>query len=103
MQVAECTVRGYLTVELDLIVLVTPVTQHASELQLEACSREAEKLASLIRRSSPRVLSELSLSALTAATVIHTVVNSAGILHITLPYYIVPALFLLLRWSRFPT
>lgn len=103
IQVAECTIQGYLTVELDLIVLVVPVSQHASDLQLEACVREAEKLSSLIRRGSPRILSELVLSALTAATVIHTVVSAASVLHLSLPYCVAPALFLLLRWLHFPT
>nr|CAD7402243.1 unnamed protein product [Timema cristinae] len=70
VQVAECAVRGYLTVETDLFVLVQPVgsTRPPSDVQLEACIREAEKLANLVRGSSPRVLSELSLSALTTAT-----------------------------------
>nr|CAD7595599.1 unnamed protein product [Timema genevievae] len=73
VQVAECAVRGYLTVETDLFVLVQPVgsTRPPSDVQLEACIREAEKLANLVRGSSPRVLSELSLSALTTATEIH--------------------------------
>nr|CAD7455214.1 unnamed protein product [Timema tahoe] len=63
VQVAECAVRGYLTVETDLFVLVQPVgsTRPPSDVQLEACIREAEKLANLVRGSSPRVL-----------TIIHT-------------------------------
>lgn len=75
---AECSARGHLTIELDLMVLVIPVTPRPSALQLEACVREAEKLASLIHRGSPRILSELSLSALTEATVVHSEVTSAA-------------------------
>nr|XP_018913097.1 PREDICTED: reversion-inducing cysteine-rich protein with Kazal motifs [Bemisia tabaci] len=78
IQVAECSARGHLTIELDLMVLVIPVTPRPSALQLEACVREAEKLASLIHRGSPRILSELSLSALTEATVVHSEVTSAA-------------------------
>lgn len=80
VQVAECVVRGYLTVELDLFVLVQAVGKLGgpSELQLEACIREAEKLASLVQRTSPRVLSELSLSVLTTAITVHVSVTDAA-------------------------
>lgn len=100
IQVAECTVRGYLTVENDILVLVVPVNERVSDLQLESCVREAEKLANLIERSSPRILSELSLSALITATVVHTSVsNSAAVSTVTLTVNtVIPALFLLLRW-----
>ncbi|GLG94607.1 Serine protease inhibitor dipetalogastin [Gryllus bimaculatus] len=79
VQVAECSVRGYMTVELDLIALVVPAGRGgrpASPLQREACAREAEKLASLVQRTSPRVLSELSLSVLTTASVAHAPVTA---------------------------
>lgn len=69
---AQCALTGYLSVELDIVVIVRSTVQRPSELQLEACVREAEKLASLVRRQSPRVASELSLSALTASTLVHT-------------------------------
>ncbi|GFG31799.1 hypothetical protein Cfor_04236 [Coptotermes formosanus] len=79
VQVAECTVRGYLTVEMDLFVLVQAVGKNPpSDLQLEACEREAEKLANLVQGGSPRVLSELSLSSLTTATVVHIPVYSSA-------------------------
>lgn len=79
VQVSECTVRGYLTVEMDLFVLVQAVGKNPpSDLQLEACEREAEKLANLVRGASPRILSELSLSSLTTATVVHIPVYSSA-------------------------
>lgn len=96
VQVAECTVRGYLTVEVDIMVLVVPVGSHVSDLQLESCVREAEKLARLIESFSPRMSSELSLSALIAAKVVHEVVpDSASTVGL---HVLAPALFLLLRW-----
>lgn len=75
IQVAQCELKGYLTVELDIFVIVHSTERFPSALQLEACVREAEKIASLINRQSPRVASELSLSALTLATVVNTNVN----------------------------
>uniref|UniRef100_A0A1B6DLK0 Kazal-like domain-containing protein n=2 Tax=Clastoptera arizonana TaxID=38151 RepID=A0A1B6DLK0_9HEMI len=96
VQVAECTVRGYLTVEVDIVVLVVPIGNQVSDLQLESCVREAEKLQSLIQRFSPRMISELSLSSLIAATVIHEVIpDSASAIA---QHALAPALFLLLRW-----
>nr|CAI5868539.1 unnamed protein product [Callosobruchus analis] len=72
IQIAQCTLKGYITVELDIFVLVHSTERKPSELQLEACLREAEKVASLINMQSPRIVSELSLSSLTAATIVHT-------------------------------
>lgn len=46
-----------------------------SELQLEACLREAEKIASLVNTQSPRIASELSLSSLISATIVHTQIS----------------------------
>lgn len=76
---AQCTLAGYLSVELDIVVIVKSTVRNPSDLQLESCVREAEKLASLVRRQSPRVASELSLSALTAATLAHTVEQTSGV------------------------
>lgn len=72
IQVAQCDLRGYLTVEQDIFIIVQTRLKYPSDLQLEACIREAEKIASLINRQSPRVVSELSLSSLTRAIVVHT-------------------------------
>ena len=81
VQVAECAVRGYRTVEMDLFVLVQAIGRDTpSDLQLEACVREAEKLANLVQVASPRVLSELSLSALMTATIVHVPLRSTAFL-----------------------
>jgi reversion-inducing-cysteine-rich protein with kazal motifs len=78
IQVAECAVRGYVTVELDLFVMVQSTVKEASDVQLEACVREAEKLAGLIKRHSARIASELSLSSLTVAMEVHTTYGAAS-------------------------
>ncbi|GJQ88370.1 putative reversion-inducing cysteine-rich protein with Kazal, partial [Trypoxylus dichotomus] len=72
IQVAQCALRGYLTIEMDIFVIVETTESNPSQLQLEACIREAEKIASLINTQSPRVASELSLSSLVLATPVHT-------------------------------
>lgn len=84
VQVAQCVVRGHLTLELDLMILLLPTRSNPSEVQLDACVREAEKLATLISNSSPRIVSELSLSPLIAAHVVHMeIVSSAGSLSLS--------------------
>lgn len=99
--VAECAVRGHLTVELDMMVLVVPTRPRPSLLQLQACASEAEKLANLVRLASPKIVTELSLGALIAARVVHNVVDSgAATLPPPLVLTLAPALFLLLRSFR---
>ncbi|XP_063243675.1 reversion-inducing cysteine-rich protein with Kazal motifs isoform X2 [Bacillus rossius redtenbacheri] len=69
VQVAECAVRGHLTLEAELLLLVQAVPARPSALQLEACVGEADKLAHLVREASPRLRSDLGLSVLTSARV----------------------------------
>lgn len=89
VQIAECSLRGFLTVELDIFVALVPQKEYkASELQKEVCVREAEKLASLVQRSSPRILSELGLSSLTAATIVHVLANAGLKLKISIYFWI---------------
>lgn len=76
VQVAQCALRGYLTVESDIFVMVESTEAHPSGLQLETCVREAEKIASMINTQSPRLVSELSLSSLVLGITVHTQVNA---------------------------
>lgn len=78
IQVAQCSLRGYLTIEMDIFVIVETTESNPSQLQLEACIREAEKIASLVNTQSPRLVSELSLSSLVLATPVHTQNNGAS-------------------------
>ncbi|XP_025206396.1 reversion-inducing cysteine-rich protein with Kazal motifs [Melanaphis sacchari] len=72
--VAECVVRGHLTMYQDLLVLVESTVRNPTRLQLEACIRESEKLSSLVETSSPRVMIDLSLSTLISASPVHEMV-----------------------------
>lgn len=78
IQVAQCALKGYLTIEMDIFVAVYTTEKYPSKIQLEACVREAEKIASLINMQSPRIVSELTLSSLTLANTIHVEVNSCA-------------------------
>lgn len=77
IQLAQCILRGFVTVEMDIFIAIQTTERHPSALQLEACIREAEKIASLVNMQSPRIASELSLSSLTAATLVHTQINAS--------------------------
>lgn len=73
---------------------------HCFRLQLQACVSEAEKLASLVRLASPKLVAELSLGTLTASRVVHNVVDSGGsAASSAATFSLVSALFLLLRWA----
>ncbi|XP_050545812.1 reversion-inducing cysteine-rich protein with Kazal motifs [Daktulosphaira vitifoliae] len=76
VQVAECTVRGHLTVYQDLLVLIESNLRHPTRLQLEACACEAEKLSTLMEMSSPRIVSDLSLSILISASPVHEIITN---------------------------
>uniref|UniRef100_A0AAR5QAX4 Kazal-like domain-containing protein n=2 Tax=Dendroctonus ponderosae TaxID=77166 RepID=A0AAR5QAX4_DENPD len=84
VQIAQCTVRGYVTVETDIFVVIQSNEGYPSSLQLEACIREAEKIAGLVNMKSPRIVSEVSLSSLTLATVVHTHIATSST-HIYIP------------------
>ncbi|XP_023312631.1 reversion-inducing cysteine-rich protein with Kazal motifs-like [Anoplophora glabripennis] len=100
IQLAQCTLRGFVTVELDIFVTVQSTERYPSELQLEACIREAEKIASLVNMQSPRIASELSLSSLTVASVVHTQVSASTSNHVNFINYLFPLIILLLLINR---
>lgn len=72
VKIAECALRGYLTIEMELFVSVETILQSPTDLQLRLCVLEAEKLADLINRESPLITSDLGLSALSYAILVHT-------------------------------
>lgn len=70
IQVAHCHLSGYLTIENDIFVIVNSHEVNLSEVQHEACFREAEKIATLIDTQSHKITSNIALSALTVANVV---------------------------------
>lgn len=72
VKVAECVLRGYLTIETEIFVTVESILPNPTDLQLQVCILEAEKLADLINRESPLISSDLGLSALSYALTVHT-------------------------------
>ncbi|KAK7082247.1 hypothetical protein SK128_012628, partial [Halocaridina rubra] len=78
--VSECEVRGHLTLEGHLLVLVTPTASHSPSpppLVSAACVVEAERLVGVIRARSPRLVAALPAAALTLAAPAHTSAASA--------------------------
>lgn len=73
VKVTECEVFAYLSLESDIVVLVMAITDSPTELQVQACVREAEKLHILIQQHSPTLLTELPLSFFTSTTMIDPV------------------------------
>ncbi|XP_014676337.1 PREDICTED: reversion-inducing cysteine-rich protein with Kazal motifs-like [Priapulus caudatus] len=76
--VPECDVFGYLSIESEMVILVTPVTEKPTPIQIEACHTEAHKMELMIRSGSPTLLSDLTLSPLVTARVRTSVVVNAN-------------------------
>lgn len=72
--------------------------EDGSEIQIEACHREAEKIANLISTQSHRITSDLSLSALTVANMMQPEINAAD--RVTMSLVLPIGLFLLIRLTR---
>ncbi|KAK7124115.1 hypothetical protein R3I93_022277 [Phoxinus phoxinus] len=63
ISVPQCDIFGYLSIDSEIIILIVPVDQQPTPLQIEACSKEAEKIDSLINSGSPTLVSHVPLSA----------------------------------------
>uniref|UniRef100_A0A8C9U327 Reversion-inducing cysteine-rich protein with Kazal motifs n=1 Tax=Scleropages formosus TaxID=113540 RepID=A0A8C9U327_SCLFO len=63
VSVPQCDVFGYLSIDSEMVVLVVPVDQQPTALQIELCNKEAEKIDSLISYGSPTLVSLVPLSA----------------------------------------
>ncbi|KAM8882007.1 reversion-inducing cysteine-rich protein with Kazal motifs isoform 1-T1 [Synchiropus picturatus] len=90
VSVPQCDVFGYLSIDHELVVLVIPVEEHPTALQIEACSKEAEKIDSLINYGSPTLVSHVPLSAFLASKIqTSSIRSSAGapvLLHAALSF-----------------
>ncbi|XP_062335270.1 reversion-inducing cysteine-rich protein with Kazal motifs [Osmerus eperlanus] len=78
VSVPQCDIFGYLSIHSELVVLVVPVDQQPTPLQIEACSKEAEKIDALINYGSPTLVSHVPLSAFLTSEVMTSTVVSAG-------------------------
>jgi len=76
VQVTECELRGYISPEQDIVVLLVP--RFGGRLQRKVCVAEAEKLVSLVKHGSGRLQAQLPLSILAGATVAHKPVGKSG-------------------------
>ncbi|ESP00166.1 hypothetical protein LOTGIDRAFT_141239 [Lottia gigantea] len=69
LTIAECDIFGYLSSEGGLVILVSTIVDQPTNLQLEACNSEAQRLEHLIRTGSPLLQSYLTLTPLLVAPV----------------------------------
>ncbi|XP_064187363.1 reversion-inducing cysteine-rich protein with Kazal motifs-like [Anguilla rostrata] len=78
ISVPQCDIFGYLSIDSEIVVLIVPVDQQPTPLQIEACSKEAEKIDSLINYGSPTLVSHVPLSAFLTSEVKISTLSSAG-------------------------
>uniref|UniRef100_A0A672N9K3 Reversion-inducing cysteine-rich protein with Kazal motifs n=1 Tax=Sinocyclocheilus grahami TaxID=75366 RepID=A0A672N9K3_SINGR len=79
ISVPQCDIFGYLSIDSELIVLIVPVDQQPTPLQIEACSKEAEKIDSLINSASPTLVSQVPLSAFLRSELQLSTISSAAL------------------------
>lgn len=79
IQITECQLAGYLSMETDIFVAVRSRETSPTQIQIEACTREADKLATLISTQSHRITTNLALSALTVAIRIRDSAESGAV------------------------
>ncbi|KAF6735937.1 Reversion-inducing cysteine-rich protein with Kazal motifs [Oryzias melastigma] len=80
VSVPQCDVFGYLSIDHQLVVLIVPVDQQPTPLQVEACGKEAEKIESLINYASPTLVSHVPLSAFLESYIRTSSMHSRGVL-----------------------
>ncbi|CAG5895722.1 unnamed protein product [Menidia menidia] len=78
VSVPQCDVFGYLSIDHQLVVLIVPVDHQPTPLQIEACSKEAEKIDALINYASPTLVSHVPLSAFLSSDIRTAFIRSAG-------------------------
>uniref|UniRef100_A0A673LQZ7 Reversion-inducing cysteine-rich protein with Kazal motifs n=1 Tax=Sinocyclocheilus rhinocerous TaxID=307959 RepID=A0A673LQZ7_9TELE len=79
ISVPQCDIFGYLSIDSELIVLIVPVDQQPTPLQIEACSKEAEKIDSLLNSASPTLVSQVPLSAFLRSELQLSTISSAAL------------------------
>ncbi|KAH8300532.1 hypothetical protein KR018_011840 [Drosophila ironensis] len=98
VQVSECQLTGFLTMEVGIFVALVPSSsiKWPTRVQLEACAREAEKISSLINAQSPRITTNLALSCLTVSHLLEPTPNGAAPVGMLLPPVLLLAFTLIL-------
>ncbi|CAL8311047.1 unnamed protein product [Merluccius merluccius] len=78
VSVPHCDVFGYLSINHELVVVIAPLELQPTPLQVEACSKEAEKIDLLINYGSPTLVSHVPLSAFLTSETRVPVLHSSG-------------------------
>ncbi|KTF95791.1 hypothetical protein cypCar_00030231 [Cyprinus carpio] len=84
ISVPQCDIFGYLSVDSELIVLIVSVDQQPTPLQIEACSKETEKIDSLINSASPTLGAHVPLAAFLHSEVKLSTISSAALTPLSL-------------------
>ncbi|XP_034028969.1 reversion-inducing cysteine-rich protein with Kazal motifs [Thalassophryne amazonica] len=83
ISVPQCDIFGYLSIDHELVVLIAPVDHKPTSLQVEACSKEAEKIDSLINYASPTLVAHVPLSAFLTSEIKTSSIQLSGAAHLS--------------------
>lgn len=95
IKISQCYLSGYLTFETDIFIVVYSIHKNPTQIQIESCTREAEKLSILIETKSHFITSDLALSALTVANIIKPIISGSLRLGGSLLGLLIPIILLL--------
>ncbi|KAL9908104.1 reversion-inducing-cysteine-rich protein with kazal motifs isoform 1-T6 [Glossina fuscipes fuscipes] len=79
IQITECQLTGFLTMEVGIFVGIVPRTSTPTRMQIEACTREAEKISAMILAQSHRITTNLILSGLTESNILEGNVDNKAV------------------------
>ncbi|XP_034951773.1 reversion-inducing cysteine-rich protein with Kazal motifs isoform X2 [Chelonus insularis] len=77
IQVLQCSIRGHVTPENDIFIIVQPTIKKPSALLFQACIAETEKIITRIIERSSKIIAEVPLGSLTRAEIVHGHVSSS--------------------------
>jgi len=89
VKVSQCHLSGFLTFEADIMVIIYSIHKHPTEVQVEVCRQEAQKIVNLIATKSHHFTSNLALSALIVANYVKPTVSLATFIYLPVHWTLV--------------
>lgn len=78
ISIKMCSLRGMVTIDGDIVIVIVPDSKTPSAVELRTCVLETERLVVLIQHKSPSIIIEVPLSAITGAEIIHRQVSNVS-------------------------
>ncbi|XP_063985142.1 reversion-inducing cysteine-rich protein with Kazal motifs [Diachasmimorpha longicaudata] len=94
VQISECVLRGGMTPEGDIFIIIQPTSKSPTLLEHRACLAEIEKIVTRIAEKSPKVMAEVPLGSLTGAEIIDEMPSSCSTWRTSMALILLPFLII---------